>query len=97
MDYHWRGLSLSDFGIYLSVGEAARRPIKDPHQPPLGDFVLAKSERPATTGALKDQEKRALVAHARCNRRGCMVSSRAPSDGARADRADAGEVPGHRR
>jgi hypothetical protein len=51
-------------------------PIKLPHQPPLGDFFSAKSERPSATGALKDHEKRALVEHAPWNRRGGMVSSR---------------------
>jgi hypothetical protein len=58
-------LSLSDFGIYLSVGEGAA------HSLPPGDFFLAVVGAPATTGALKDQQKTALVDHAR----GCTLSS----------------------
>src|SRR5690348_9772559 len=50
--------------------------MEHPHLPTRGDSDLAKWEQLAATGALKDQEKRALVDHARWNRRGGMVSSR---------------------
>jgi len=50
---HWRGLSLSDFGNYLSV-RAANKAMAPAG---LGDFFLAQWQRPATTGALKDQGK----------------------------------------
>ena len=50
MDYLSPPLSLSDFGIYLSLGEGTARQYedqRDPHPPPVGHFFLAAA--PATT------------------------------------------------
>jgi hypothetical protein len=50
--YPWRRLSLSDFGIYLSVGEAARRPTKRnkaaANQSPLLRLSRVHSKRTST-------------------------------------------------
>ena len=51
IDYLSPPLSLSDFGIYLSLGEGTARQYedqRDPHPPPVGHFFLAAA--PATTG-----------------------------------------------
>src|SRR5689334_14669265 len=85
---HWRGLSLSDFGNYWPVPTATLFP----YTARLRAFFLAQWQRPATTGALKDQAKPlALPLCAGIDRRPGELTE-APSDGARVDRVDAGEL-----
>src|SRR5689334_19885062 len=85
---HWRGLSLSDFGNYLSVRAANK--VMAPAG--LGDFFVAQRHLPSfPTRRSSDLKPLALPLCAGIDRRPGELTE-APSDGARVDRVDAGEL-----